>query len=122
MRAYQAARAKFSSKHSYGDDYVSKAEFRYLLIYLREYYEYWENFQYIEVDGDRRISESEFINGQPYLKSWGIHVEDPKKTFGELLTRYNAQANITFTEFCEWACEEHMKKEPPGGTDHAHFI
>lgn len=56
MRAYQAARAKFASKHTYGDDYVSKAEFRYLLIYLREYYEYWENFQFIEVDGDRRIS------------------------------------------------------------------
>ena len=56
MRAYQAARAKFASKHSYGDDYVSKAEFRFLLIYLREYYEYWENFQFIEVDGDRRIS------------------------------------------------------------------
>ena len=57
MRAYQAARAKFPAKNDYGDDYVSKGEFRYLLCYLRSYYEYWINFQYIEVDGDRRISE-----------------------------------------------------------------
>ena len=52
------------------------------------------------------------MNGQAYLQEWGIHLEDPKKTFGELLARYNAQGHITFTEFCEWASEEHMKKEP----------
>ena len=58
MRAYQAAKDKFPSRNNpYGDDYVSKAEFRYLLIYLRLYYELWETFQYIEQDGDRRISE-----------------------------------------------------------------
>ena len=57
MRAYQSAKDHCESKHSYGDDYVSKAEFHPLLCYLRTYYEYWLNFQYIEVDGDRRISE-----------------------------------------------------------------
>lgn len=67
MRAYQAAKNKFPSRNPYGEDYVSKAEFRFLLIYLREYYEYWENFQYIEQDGDRRISEKEFMEGQAFL-------------------------------------------------------
>lgn len=62
------------------------------------------------------------MNGQSYLNNWGIYVDDPKKTFAELLTRFNAQGNITFTEFCDWACEEHMKKEPQGGSSHDRFI
>ena len=35
MRAFNAAKNKVKSKHSYGDDYVSKAEFRFLLKFLR---------------------------------------------------------------------------------------
>ena len=38
MRAYQASKAKLKSNNEYGDDYVSRAEFRYLLKYLRQYY------------------------------------------------------------------------------------
>jgi hypothetical protein len=38
MRAYQSAKNKLKSKNQHGDDYVSKAEFKYLLRYLRQYY------------------------------------------------------------------------------------
>lgn len=38
MRAYMAAKNKLKSKNSHGDDYVSQAEFKYLLKYLRQYY------------------------------------------------------------------------------------
>ena len=38
MRAYQSAKNKLKSKNSHGDDYVSRAEFRFLLQYLRQYY------------------------------------------------------------------------------------
>ena len=44
MRAFQAAKNKLPSKNPHGDDYVSRAEFRYLLMYLRQYYEYWVAF------------------------------------------------------------------------------
>ena len=47
MRAYNAAKDKLKSKHSFGDDYVSKAEFKYFLLYLRQYYEYWMAFDSI---------------------------------------------------------------------------
>lgn len=55
IRAFVAARTKLTSKNSHGDDYVSKAEFIYLLIYLRQYYEYWVDFDAIDTSGDRRI-------------------------------------------------------------------
>jgi hypothetical protein len=38
MRAFQAAKNKLPAKNIHGSDYVSRAEFRYLLMYLRQYY------------------------------------------------------------------------------------
>ncbi len=35
MRAFTAAKNKVKSKQAYGDDYVSRAEFRFLLKFLR---------------------------------------------------------------------------------------
>ena len=35
LRAFNAAKTALKAKSQYGDDYVSKAEFRYLLMYLR---------------------------------------------------------------------------------------
>jgi hypothetical protein len=52
----------------------------------------------------------EFVNGKDYLAAWGIKMADPKATFEELLKKYNANANITFTQFCDWACKEHLKQ------------
>lgn len=38
MRAYQASKDKIKSKNEIGEDYVSRAEFKWTLIYLRFYY------------------------------------------------------------------------------------
>lgn len=45
MNAYQASKDKIKAKHTFGDDYVSKAEFRYLLTYLKQYYDLWLQFE-----------------------------------------------------------------------------
>jgi hypothetical protein len=44
MRAFQAAKNRIKATNPHGKDYVSHAEFRYLLSYLRQYYEYWVAF------------------------------------------------------------------------------
>lgn len=36
------------------------------------------------------------------INQWNMKIEDPKATFAELLQKNNAQANITFTEFCDY--------------------
>jgi hypothetical protein len=81
MRAFQAAKNKLKSKNSHGDDYVSKAEFRYILMYLRQYYEYWVAFDEIDKNDDRRITFDEFSKAMPTLERWGIK-GDAKKLFG----------------------------------------
>ncbi len=61
IRAFNSAKTyntKNKKKHS--DDYVSIGEFRILLKYIRQYYEYWVAFDRIDTSGDRRISKQEF--------------------------------------------------------------
>lgn len=114
IRAYTASKNKIKSKHTFGDDYVSKAEFRYLLIYLRLYYTLWLEFDALDVDGERRLSEAEFVAGRGRLAAWGLKIKNPQATFQELLKTYNANAHITFTDFCDWVCKEHLKQHPDG--------
>lgn len=67
MRAFQSAKTKLKSKNEHGDDYVSRAEFRYLLMYLRQYFEYWVAFDKIDTDDDRRISIDEFTKAKDIM-------------------------------------------------------
>lgn len=72
MRAFQAAKKRLKSNNEHGDDYVSRAEFKYLLQYLRQYYEYWVAFDAIDGDDDRRISLEEFVKAMPEMEKWNI--------------------------------------------------
>ena len=110
MRAYQASLKKVRSNNPLTEGLVSRGAFKWTLIYLRFYYELWEDFQDLDTEGqDRRLNEAEFCKGSEKLKNeWKIKVEDPSAKFKELLQKYNAQANITFTEFCEWVILERL--------------
>ena len=53
---------------------MSKAEFKFFLNYLRQYYEYWMMFRKLDQNGDRRVSPVEFNAALPLLKKWGVPV------------------------------------------------
>lgn len=110
IRAYVAAKGKVKGKKDFSDDYVSKAEFRYLLIYLKLYYHLWIEFDSIDKTGDRRISEAEFVAGQPILAKWGVCNSKVEAIFADLLKKNNAEGHITFTQFCDWAIGEHLRQ------------
>ena len=77
MRAFQAAKTKVKAKTKYGDDYVTKGEYRFLLKYLRQYYEYWVAFDRIDTNDDRRVSYDEFMQAIPMMERWNIDMSDP---------------------------------------------
>lgn len=108
IRAYEASKNMITAKHSFGDDYVSKAEFRYLLIYLRMYYHLWLEFEELDKSGERRLGESDFVNGKEKLAVWGIKMDNPSEKFHELCKKYGEHAHLTFTDFCDWACNLHL--------------
>jgi len=67
LRAFNAAKNKIQSNSNKGADYVERSEYRYLLMYLRQYYEYWVAFHLIDADGDKRITFKEFQQAAPML-------------------------------------------------------
>lgn len=112
MRAYQASLLKVKSKSPLTEGLVSRGAFKFTLIYLRFYYELWEDFEKMdEGDGDRRISEAEFVKGKDILiNDWKIKIDDPSAKFQEILKKYEANANITFTQFCDYIIAERLQK------------
>lgn len=81
MRAFTAAKTKLKAATKYGDDYVSKAEYKYLLAYLKQYYIYWILFDTIDTSDDRRITLQEFKSAVPTMTKWGVKIENAKTSF-----------------------------------------
>lgn len=107
MRAFQAAKSVAPSKSKYDDDYIQKQEYRLLLKYLRQYYEYWVAFVKVDKDGDRRISFEEFEQAKDVMLKWGIDISsDPKAQFEECDA--DGGGMILFSEFCDWAIKKNL--------------
>jgi hypothetical protein len=77
MRAFMAAKTKNTATNKISDDYVTFGEFRHLLKYLRQYYEYWLAFDRINSDHDRRVTRQEFMKAIPIMKKWGLDMSTP---------------------------------------------
>ena len=110
MRAFNAAKdavkKKKTGKVYDDDDYVSREEFRFLLLYIRQYYEYWVAFQRLDVDNDHKVSLLEFIAAKETMAKWGIHLDNPEETFKEIDT--NGGGGIIFLEFVDWAIKKNL--------------
>lgn len=109
MRAFQAARNKCKAKTKHSDDYVEWLEFRYFLVYLRQYFEYWVMFCRTDVNGDHKISLEEFKMAVPKMAEWGVKISDPKAEFEKIDTNHGG--SILFDEFCHYAIAKELDLE-----------
>lgn len=109
MRAFQASKNKVKATNTHGPDYVSRAEFRYLLSYLRQYYEYWVAFSRLDKNFDRRVSLAELAGAGPVLQRWGIKMASPEQTLKEMDT--DKKGMVLFDEFCAWAIKKNLDIE-----------
>ena len=109
IRAFNAAKNALKAKSSHGDDYVSKAEFIYLISYLRQYYKYWNIFDEVDSSDDRRISREEFAKAQPTFKKYGVNIQNVNELFNKIDT--NNGGIILFDEFCDWIIKDKLKVE-----------
>jgi hypothetical protein len=57
MRAYTAACRKLVNPSPLEEGLVTRGIFKFLVIYLKFYYELWIDFQAIQKDKDRRVNE-----------------------------------------------------------------
>jgi Ca2+-binding EF-hand superfamily protein len=113
MRAFTAACKKSPSKSATDDNYISPAEFRFLLTYLQEYYELWLMFDEVDADNDRRVDKKEFFKAQATLKKFGMDVSDMEKQWKAFDA--NGGGFVLFDEFAEKAISLGLDHDPYDG-------
>ena len=72
MRAFQAAKNVVDTKTILGADFIERAEFRALLVYLQRYFELYAMFQRMDTGNDHRINVGEFMAALSLLMDWGL--------------------------------------------------
>ena len=75
-----------------------------MLLYLRQYYEYWVAFDRVDLDNDRRISRQEFNKALPVMKDWAIDVSNPDALWREADS--DGKGMVLFIEFADWAIKK----------------
>eukprot|EP01012_Entosiphon_sulcatum_P016806 TRINITY_DN2168_c0_g1_i1.p1 TRINITY_DN2168_c0_g1~~TRINITY_DN2168_c0_g1_i1.p1 ORF type:complete len:443 (-),score=92.95 TRINITY_DN2168_c0_g1_i1:126-1454(-) len=110
MRAFQAAKkANPESRARLGGDYVTRSEFRLLLVYLRRYFELFVMFEGMDANSDRRLTSEEFAAAAQKVEAWGIKTFYPELHFKNI--DKNGGGMILFDEFAEWALAQHLELE-----------
>lgn len=109
MRAFQAAKNAGPTRTKHSEDYIEKNEFRLFLVYLRQYFEYFEMFNRIDTGDDKKVNLQEFKDSIPMMEKWGVKVSDPEAAFKEIDT--NGGGQILFDEFCHWAIKKQLDLE-----------
>ena len=109
IRAFNAAKNKIKGKSKHSDDYVEWLEFRILLVYLRQYFEYYVMFCRIDTSDDFKVDINEFKKAIPTLEKWGVKITDPVEEFKKIDN--NNSGSIMFDEFCEYAIKKNLDLE-----------
>lgn len=108
-KAFDAAKDSVKNTKGVSKDFIEKNEFRYLLVYLRQYLEFSEMFIRIDTDGDKKITFDEFEAAIPTIEKWGFKVKEAQKSFAEL--DKDGSGKIKFDEFCTWAIKNKLDIE-----------
>jgi len=111
IRAFQIAKNVTKSKRSdgVGDDYIEFKEFRFFLLSLRQYFEYWAAFMRTDADGDRRINLQEFLAARAKIMQWVGPIGDMEGEFKKI--DKNGGGVILFDEFVQWAISKNLDLE-----------
>eukprot|EP00386_Alphamonas_edax_P013756 GDKI01042407.1.p1 GENE.GDKI01042407.1~~GDKI01042407.1.p1 ORF type:complete len:134 (-),score=25.32 GDKI01042407.1:22-423(-) len=114
-RAIAAAKAKTKSTAS--DDLVGPAEFRLLLLHLRQYFDLHVMFDQLDANKDAKLSLEEFKVAVQKLESWGIRAPSKDGTRFDAEYEYthnfqhDASGQVSFESFAEWATQRHLDME-----------
>jgi len=109
MRAFQIAKnSKPSKRGDLGDDYIELREFKFFLLSLRQYFEYYVAFVRVDANSDNRISLKEFKAAQSNIEKW-VGKIDADKAFKAIDTNHGGF--ILFDEFCKWAIKKNLDLE-----------
>ena len=109
-KAKDAAKRLFKGKYEIDEDEkLNLIEFRFFLIFLRQYFNYWAMFERVDQSQNKKISLEEFKNAEELMKMFGVTIPDLEAEFKMIDTSGNGQ--IDFDEFCEYAIKKQLDLE-----------
>lgn len=111
FKAFEAVRISRGSgnKLTLSDQFLIFSEFKKFLSYLKQYLKYFEMFDRLDSDCNKKIDLYEFIVALPVIEKWGLKIYNPQKTFLEIDVNNNGA--IVFDEFCYWAIKNKLHIE-----------
>ncbi len=109
IRAFTKAKNKIKGKAKQSGDYVEWLEFRYILIYIRQYVEYYAMFCRLDTSDDFKINLDEFKKGVSKMEGWGVKIDDPAAEFEKI--DKNKSGSIMFEEFADYAIQKNLDLE-----------
>ena len=108
-KAFNIAKNSRASKRGVvGDSYVELREFKFFLLSLRQYLEYWVAFSRVDVGNDKQITFNEFQHQEENIRLWigDFDVAAEFRTMDK-----NNSGYISFDEFCDWAITKNLDLE-----------
>lgn len=87
-------------------DFIDKTEYRHLLKYIKQFYDYYMLFDKTDPDSSKHITISEFVAQADTLQLWGIDMTVPEMHWHELDPSH--QNPILFEEFCHYMIRKHL--------------
>ena len=114
-KAFKEAKIKQKAKSKHSNDYVEWMEFRIILVYLRQYFEYYVMFCRVDTSDDFKVDLREFKKAMKTMEKWGVNVTDPEKEFKSI--DKNNSGSIMFEEFCDWAIKKNLDLEDDDNFD-----
>jgi hypothetical protein len=106
--AFDIAKSATKSGISSNNNYIELSEFRFFLLSLRQYLEYYVAFTRIDNNSSHRITLDEFKKAQENIEKWvgSITPEDEFNTLDK-----NGDGYILFDEFINWAINKSLDIE-----------
>lgn len=122
FKAFEAVRFSrgANSKLKKTDQFIVFSEFKRFLVYLRQYFEYYEMFERLDADSNKKIDLYEFKAALSTLEKWGVKIENPEKVFNEI--DVNLSGYIIFDEFCHWAIKNSLDIEDDDDFHHNELL
>lgn len=112
LRAFNAAKGKSKSKKEVDGDFVQRAEFRFFLMYLRQYLEYKVMFDEVDTSGDGKVGLNEFKKAIPTIEKWGVTIKDAEAEFKKIDA--DGGGSIFFNEFSHYCIQQSLDLEDDG--------
>ncbi len=108
LLAYKAAEPAV-----YGEASITRSSFARLLQYIVYFNNLWHQFEVIDADGDRRITEDEWVRGCAIV-GLKVSAAEARSAFQKMCVDNHAHNGyVLFGWFCEWCARTHHAQARP---------